>query len=210
MRSAQATTTVTFEGLGHNEDIPQTFADNASISGTGFDVSLGLAVTGTPNIDLTWGQGFDHQVDSYQNWDGRGSVAQLDFTRDNSNPITITFTPDASWGVLINSFDMDEFSGGGLMSVDWSITDGIGTLASGNWSRSTGGRDTIFTGLGAGDINIGQTVSLTFQGLSGTGSYFALDNLVFDQVPVPEPSAMTLALLGGLGLGAAAMRRRRK
>jgi hypothetical protein len=51
-------------------------------------------------------------------------------------------------------------------------------------------------------------VELTFTGLSGQGSYFAIDNLTFDQVQaVPEPT--TLALMA-LGLGAVVMRRRRK
>jgi MYXO-CTERM domain-containing protein len=43
---------------------------------------------------------------------------------------------------------------------------------------------------------------------SGRPSYFALDNLTFDQVP--EPSTLALGVLPAVALGAAAMRRRRR
>lgn len=210
MRSAQAETTITFDGAGlvDNKDMPQSYGDFASTSGNGINVSMGLDVVGTPNIDLTWGPGTGDVVDWYASWDGRGSVAQLDYNINSGAPISITLTPNSNYGVLIDSFDMDEWDGGGNMSVDWSISDTSGILASGNWQRSTGGRDTISTGLTAANINMGQPVELTFTGLSGTGSYFAIDNLTFDQVQaVPEPA--TLALMA-LGLGAVAMRYRRK
>jgi hypothetical protein len=210
MRSAQAETTIIFDGAGlvDNKDMPQSYGDFASTSGNGINVNAGLDVVGTPNIGLTWGPGTGDVVDWYASWDGRGSVAQLDYNINSGAPISITFTPDSAYGVLLNSFDMDEWAGGGSMSVDWSVSDANGILASGNWARSTGGRDTIFTGLTAADINVGQPVELTFTGLSGQGSYFAIDNLTFDQVQaVPEPT--TLALMA-LGLGAVVIRCRRK
>jgi len=215
MRSAHAATTFDYEGMSHNADIPQTFGDNVVASGTGYSATSGLFVVGTPNIGLTWGNGVSHLVDSYQNWDGRGTVAQLDFTRLPSPPpvqtISIMFTPDSpAYGALITSFFMDEYSGGGAMDVDWSVSDGTGTLASGNWTRSSGGRDQIFTGLTPANVTLGETVTLMFSRNSGTGSYFALDNLAFDQVQaVPEPSTVALLALAGLGLGARAMRRRK-
>ena len=213
MRSAHATTTVIGSkvALPPNNPLPADFASNASANGAGFTVSSGLFVTGTPNIGLEWGTaGPSHMVDSYATWDGRGAVIQFDF--NYASPISVVFTPDPGYGVLVNKFDMDEYTGGddgGPFNVDWSVFDSIGTLASGNWTKSPGGRDTILTGLTAGDIHLGEAVTLRFTKNSGYGSYFAIDNLAFDQVQaVPEPSTVGLAALG-LGLGALAMRRRR-
>ncbi len=198
--NVRAETTIHFDGSGlsHNNDIPQTYGDFVSGDGAGISTSLGLSVQGTPNVDITWGSGLEHTVDSYDGWDGRGTVAQLDYSLEN--PISITFTPDDAWGVLINSFDLDEWAGGGAMSVAWSISDSFGTLASSTWSRSSGGRDSILTGLNANDIHPGQAVTLTFEGLSGDGTYFGMDNISFDQIAatVPEPSAFALIAVGGM------------
>ena len=211
MRSAHATTTIYFDGSGlppnNTGDIPATFADFASVDTPGYTVSLGAVVVGTPNINLTWGPGSGGVVEYYQNWDGRGDVAQLDFNRPigvGSAFIDLSFAPDPGWGVLISSFDLDKFSGGATMDVNWSIFDGSGTLASGNF-LSASGRQT-FSPVYSRNADIGSTVTFRFTYNSGPGSYFAIDNLVFDQVP--EPSSAGLMALG-LGLGAAAMRRRR-
>jgi hypothetical protein len=52
---------------------------------------------------------------------------------------------------------------------------------------------------------LGDALTLNLTLLTGEPSYFAVDNLTFDQVP--EPSALALVFPGALG--AAAMRRRR-
>ena len=129
-----------------------------------------------------------------------------------ASDIDLTFTPTATSGVLLDSFDLDEWAGGGDTSVSWSIFDAQGALASGTWLKSTatdpsdlGGRDQILTGLTEGDITLGEAVTLRLTLNSGAPSYLALDNLTFQQVP--EPSAIALGLLG---LGALALRRRRK
>jgi len=209
--NGHAETTINFDGAGlsQNTDIPQTYGDFVSGSGAGISTSMGSSVVGTPNIDLTWGSGVEHSVDWYNGWDGRGAVAQVDY--NISSPISITFTPSETWGVLINSFDLDAWAGGGEMNVAWSISDAFGTLASSTWSRNTGGRDNVLTGLNANDIHAGQAVTLTFEGLSGAGSYFGMDNLSFDQIAatVPEPSAFALIAIGGM-LGAARRLRRQK
>lgn len=205
LNSANATTQITFGGFPtNNVDISSIsgYGSNVSANSADYTVSLGATgVTGTPNIALTWGVGYQ----TYTQWDGRGNVAQLDY---NAQPgtISLTLTPTAGNGVLINSFALDEWSGGGNMNVNWSVFDGVGTLASGVWTRSTGGRDTILTGLTAGNVRLGEVVTLSFTLNSGTTSYIAMANLTFDQVP--EPSSVALGLLG-LGLGAAAMRRRK-
>ncbi|HKS37014.1 MAG TPA: PEP-CTERM sorting domain-containing protein [Verrucomicrobiae bacterium] len=209
--SANATTQITFGSFaGDNVDISTIagYGDNVSANSADYTVSAGAAgITGTPDIGLTWGAGYQ----TYTAWDGRGNVGQLDFNNGvvagSSTNISLTFTPTAGMGVLINSFQLDEYALGETMIINWDIFDNIGTLASGNWTRSTGGRDTILTGLNAGNIRPGEAVTLRFSATSGLPSYVALDNLTFDQVP--EPSTVALGALG-LGLGALAMRRRRK
>ena len=208
LQSANATTQITFGGFtGDNVNISTLagYGSNVSANSADYTVSLGATgVTGTPNIGLTWGSGYQ----TYTAWDAvRGNVGQLDYTSPPGTDISLTFTPAPGSGVLINSFVLDEWTGGGSMNVNWNVSDGTGTLASGVWTRSTGGRDTISTGLGVGNITPGQAVTLRFTLNSGAGSYLALDNLTFDQVP--EPSALALGALG-LGLGALAMRRRGK
>jgi len=203
---ANATTEITFGGFTvNNTDISSIpgYGSNVSASSADYTVSLGAAgVTGTPDIALTWGVGYQ----TYTAWDGRGNVAQLDYNVQPGS-IDLLFTPSAGAGVLLSSFSLDEWTGGGNMDVNWQVFDSIGVLASGNWTRNTGGRDTITTGLGVGDIRGGQAVTLRLTLNSGTTSYVALANLTFDQVP--EPSSLALGL-AGLGLGAVAMRRRRK
>jgi hypothetical protein len=209
MQGAQATTQITFDGFTENNiDISTLagFGSNVGASDANYTVGWGAYYFGTPDITLTWGLGYQ----TYTDWDGRGSVAQLDYNL--ATDIDLTFTPTAWVGVLLDSFDLDEYVGGGDTSVSWSIFDAQGTLASGTWLKSTatdpsdlGGRDQILTGLTESDITLGEAVTLRFSLNSGLPSYLALDNLTFQQVP--EPSAIALGLLG---LGALALRRRRK
>jgi MYXO-CTERM domain-containing protein len=205
--SANATTQITFGGFSANNtnivDIAG-YGNNVSANNADYTVSPGaLGITGTPDITLGWGAGYQ----TYTDWDGRGNVAQHDFNAAAN--ISLTFTPQPGFGVLVNAFDMDAYSAAPdpNMNVTWSVSDITGTLASGTWIRSSGGRDTILTGLGVGNVTPGQPVTLSFTRNSGSASYIALDNLTFDQVP--EPSTVSLGVLG-LGLGALALRRRRK
>jgi hypothetical protein len=212
-RGAHATTEITFGGFSaNNVDISTMvgYGSNVGASSSDYNVSVGaMGILGTPGIGLTWGTGYQ----SYTAWDGRGNVGQIDYNL--ADPIELLFTPTAESGVLVSSFVLDEWAGGGDASVSWSLFDSVGTLASGVWNnRNTandpldlGGRDTILTGLTPANINVGLPVTLRLTRNSGAVSYLALDNLTFDQVP--EPGVVSLGLLGA-GLGAMAMRRRKQ
>jgi hypothetical protein len=205
MGTVRAETVITFGGFqGDNTDIASipNYGDNVAVRSDDYDASIGPSgIFGTPSITLDWiGSGWD----TYTAWDGRGNVAQTDF--NDGATLSIVFTPSAPYAVQLGSFQLDEWAGGGDGQITWSVAGATsGTLASGNWTMSnSGGRSLVSpnaTGLA------GEAVTLSFTLGSGAPSYFALDNLAFAQVP--EPSTLALAALGALGLGAAAMRRRR-
>lgn len=199
-----------------NDPLPggQSYGSNAAADADNWTVSVGeWGITGAPDIVLFWdgesGGNSGYGLDTYTNWNGRGNVVQLDHGSDGPNPPAtpfsfITFTPTATAGVNIKAFDLDAWAGGGDISVDWAILDNSSNvLADGTWSRdNSGGRDTISPDFRG---NLGQELVLRFHQTSGDGTYLALDNLTFAQIPEPS-SAVVLAS----GFAVLAMRRRRK
>ena len=204
---SRAETTLTFEGFTAPNilisSLPD-FEDNITGDADSWSVGPGRTrVVGTPNIALDWASmGWE----TYNDWDGRGNVAQTDF---NAAPeISLLFTP-AIDAVRIVSFQVDYWKdaplGAGL--VHWAIAGSqSGVLATGDFNMTTAGGRTLF----APDVSgrPGEVLTLTFESGTGSPSYFAIDNLTFDQVP--EPSTWAIGALGAAALGAAAMRRRRR
>ena len=203
---SMAETTITFEGFtANNENISNIggYGDNVSANSADWRVSEGRAgFVGTPNITLDW---FGTSWDTYTAWDGRGNVAQTDF--NGGTVLSIVFTPDALNAVRLVSFDLDEWAGGGAGAIGWSLQGSVsGQLGGGVWTMTdAGGRSTLSPDLSG---LAGENLTLNFTLSAGAPSYFALDNLTFDQVP--EPSTWALGALGAAALGAAAMRRRRR
>jgi PEP-CTERM motif len=200
----RGTTIITFGGFPtDNVDIGSIsgYGDNVGSDSSDYTVSLGAGGEfGTPDLLIEW---LDLGWDTYTLWDGRGNVAQTDYN-GVPNPIVLVVTPTSTTAARIIGFDLDLWTGGGPAQIDWSVTGpSSGTLASGSWSRADSGRDTIVIAGATGQF--GEPVSVNFLRISGLPSYLAMDNFIFDQVP--EPSA---ALLGGMALGAATLRRRRK
>lgn len=218
--ASQAATLLEFTNQGPNGGDPAidpTYGDNvtASDASNGIVASIGVAgYLGTPNITLDYASTPSGQFDSYPDWDFVGNdVLQTDY---QAGIMSLNFIPGAGFGVLITAFDLDEFTGGGDSTVDWSITNGATTIVSGTWddfndaSGGNGGSSTVDTGMTEAQAiaNAGNTLSLNLTLVAGSGSYQALDNLAFDQVDaIPEAGTAVLCLAG---LGAGAMRRRRK
>ena len=193
VQATQAATTLTGTGLGSNTDVPADHGSNAP---------------GTPNVTLAWSTAPTAGLwDSYNNWPGasNGQVYQVDGASDGTITHTIVFTPEAGWNVELTQLDLNVWAGGGSTDVNWEVVGSTsGTLGSGTWTTADGAITTNpinITGAGA------ESLTLNMVQTSGKGSYLGMDNLTFDQVAVPESSA---ALLGMAGLGAMALRRRRK
>ena len=205
---SNAETTLTFEGFtAPNVNIftIDGYGDNVTADSADWNVSQGRThVVGTPNIALDWAP---NGWDTYTGWDGRGSVAQTDFNA--SQELALLFTPSVNSAVRIVSFQLDEWQGdtlGVAGLVHWAITGAqSGVLANGDFTMSLAGGRTLFNPDVTG--RPGEALSLNFELGIGSPSYFALDNLSFDQVP--EPSTVAIGALGAVALGAAAMRRRR-
>jgi hypothetical protein len=129
------------------------------------------------------------------------------------------FAPASSLVKLtVNSFEFDEWAGGGDTSATWSVTgSSSGLLASGTWlNKNTandpndqGGR-TLISPNASGVP--GESLALVFDHSASGGliSYLAMDNLTFSTMVIPEPATAVMAWLGIGGLGAMAMRRKRK
>ncbi len=187
VQALSAATTLTGEGLTTNTIITANHGSNA---------------VGTPDIALNWLGSGDDKWDNYNGWpsDAGGGVYQ----HNDDGLRTIEFAPTAGTAVEIISFDaLDWAGGGGNTLFTWTVTGSVsGVLGTADISVPDGTTPTI-------NLNItgvaGETLSLDVDQTGGLGSYFAIDNLTFDQVPEPSSTALL-----GLGLGAMAMRRRRK
>ena len=191
------TTTIHSNGFtASNQPLPgkPNYGSNVAATDINWTASAGATgVTGTPNIQLVWdgeggggNSGANGGLDTYISWNGRGNVVQLDGSGTGGTANTyISFVPSATVAAKITSFDLDAWSGwpaGGNMTVEWTIRNATKTgtvLATGSWTRTTGGRDTVspaFTGAP------GQTVVLQLTRTAGNGDYLAMDNLVFDEI----------------------------
>jgi MYXO-CTERM domain-containing protein len=183
-QSLHAATTLT--GLANtNQAVPPDHGSNAP---------------GTPNITLSW----DSDWDQYGGWPNDPGDGVYQHDHGLNNPHTIVFTPEPGVKVVVNQLDVNVWSGGGETKVDWEVTGTTsGTVGSGTWTTPDGAVTTNAINItGAGS----ESLTLNLVQASGASSYLAMDNLAFDQVAVPESSA---ALLGLVGLGALAARRRR-
>jgi MYXO-CTERM domain-containing protein len=202
---SKAESTITFEGFtAANNNIANIDGYGDYITGDSVDWNVAQGrthVVGTPNIALDWAlTGWD----TYTEWDGRGTVAQTDFNA--SQELSLLFTPSVNSAVRIVSFQLDEWNGGGDGLIHWSISGAqSGVLATGDWNMTTAGGRSLLNPDVTG--RNGEALTLNFELGTGSPSYFAMDNLTFDQVP--EPSTVAIGALGAVALGAAAMRRRR-
>jgi MYXO-CTERM domain-containing protein len=166
----------------------------------------------TAETTLAWPAG--DIWDQYTEWDGRGDVYQI-----NERLANIMFTPASpNIRATVNSFEFDEWAGGGDTSAMWSVMGSTsGLLASGNWTNKNtandpadmGGR-TLISPNATGAPGEKLTLAFDHSASGGLISYLAIDNLTFSSRVIPEPTSAIVAWLGVGGLGALAMRRQRR
>ncbi len=208
VQSLQAVTVLTGTGDPdlHNQPVPASHGSNAP---------------GTPDITLLWAPATGSpspRWESYDDWDGEPQAYQLDYligdrVYNGSVDYTVAFTPSLpTVAVILTSITLNNWVGGSNpdTTLNWSITGSISGLLGGSTGVlvSDGStQDLFFNGVEGIQGLGGETLTLTLTPTGGRGSYFAVDNLTFDQITIPEPSG---AVLAATGLGALALRRRRK
>jgi glycerophosphoryl diester phosphodiesterase len=150
----------------------------------------------TPNVVLSWSQGWQ----TYVGWPfgnnaqtSPGGVAQADFAEAGGNPLTLIFTPDSGFGVLLKSFAFTVWDGSPQLPVqiEWAVFKGSvspeNQIAGGTSAAigASGGAQTIITGL----INVqssGRPVILRWQLVSGDPTYLAINNVHYVQGAAKE------------------------
>lgn len=183
--------------------------DPVGINNATVGVNEGSNAAGTPNVALTWSTVGPEGFEIYNGWpNGGGAVYQMD-SAGTSDAYTVVFTPDAGFDVVLTSTGINVWDNPANLGfdIDWTVVGSTsGTLGSGSILAAEEAETTLNFGVtGTGSESL--TMTLTIGATAGTGSYLAMDNLSFDQVAIPEPST---SLLAAAGLGALALRRRRK
>ena len=170
----------------------------------------------TPNVVLAWSAGWQ----TYTGWpfgddaqNGAGKVAQADFSASGGNPLTLTFTPDAGFGVGVKSFAFTVWNGSPQVPVQIQWTLFAGSPTPGN-EIASGLTDAIGTTGGAQTINTGMTNVLSsarpgilrWQLISGDATYIAINNVGFAQGPARQtPEVVWVrpdAMIAGTALSA--------
>lgn len=208
-------TSLQFDGLGTNVSLQDTSKGavvanyGSHVAGPGTGIAQGNGYT--PNIGVAFqpdggntGGGGGSGGDGWQAYnDSEWSVAQLDGVPTNNN-FDVVFTPDAGFGVQINSFVFDDYGGyAGGHTFDWQILVGGAPVAGATGVVVNPDQNLL--------VNTGMTTpvfapaTLRIVPTAGAVDDRGIDSLNFDQA-VPEPAAVScLVVAGAIGL----LRRRR-
>ena len=149
----------------------------------------------TPNVVIDYVGRIEYFRYPATPWYGAG-VAKCS---DPPGPWEFVLTPDAGYGVKVNSFELGTITS--PYNATWTVLDGASILATGTVAVSTTETsvNTGLTGFYAGPVTVK---------IESSGSWLGLSDLNFDQ-QIPEPSMLVLLSTGLIGLLCYAWRKRR-
>jgi hypothetical protein len=198
-------TVLTFDGLGTNTPIPAFYGSYVTEAGQGLERGNGF----TPNVVVDFVPNGDNGFQTYNDPDW--AAAQLDGI-PSTGSFDIVFTPEEGFGVLVNSFEFDDYAEWPTPptghTFDWSLIGNNTTLAG-----ATGvvvPSDMTYDPTGADNLVINTGMNAPFFGpvtlrivpTAGDPYDRAIDDVNFDQAVVPEPASLaTLGLAAALLLG---------
>ena len=146
----------------------------------------------TPEIALTWeptggGNNANNQWEIYRDWPNAGTDGIVYQLGSSSIVYKVIFTPNAKYNVVINSLDLNVWSGGGSTDVSWDVTGSVsGQLGSGVFTTADASAVTHNINLAGSKAEV---LTLSLQQTSGLEAYLGMDNLNFSQVQdLPEGS----------------------
>ena len=205
--NVKADIVLTFDqsGLANGTSIDQDYGDRVVASpdsnGHGYNIVAGVNLL-TSNVEVDYDAG---GVGAALWTSGYGDLTNVLYANDSASALNINFTADAGFEVGLVGFDLAAF-GTPLTIPGIEVTDGTdNVLFSVGTTEILGGasRNSFDTsGIFAESLSI--TVDLT--GVEGLADNVAIDNIQFNQRPVPEPASASIVLLGLIGL---ASRRKR-
>jgi hypothetical protein len=217
--STAEATVLTHQGLGTNVSLQDpskgaavaNYGSRVAGAGTGVQQGNGytpnVAVLFTPDGGNTGG-GSGSGGDGWQAYnDSEWSVAQLDGVPANSD-FDILFTPDAGFGVRVNSFVFDDYAGYvGGHTFDWQLLDAADTSLFGASGVVVAADQNLIVNTGMTQAHFG-TLTLRIHPTAGAVDDRGIDTINFDQA-VPEPASCGVVALA-LGIGGLRRARRRR
>jgi hypothetical protein len=193
---AQATV-LTFEGLGTNTPIPDGYGD--AVSAEGPAILRGNGFTPNVSIDFVPNGGDGFQTYNDPDW----QAAQLDGS-PGAGYFDVVFTPDDGYGVIVNSFEFDDYAEYAQgHTFDWVLIGNDKLLAGATGVVVAPDVTTDPTGADNLVVNTGMTapfagpLTLRITPTSGDAFDRAIDDVNFDQRVIPEPASLGLAAACG-------------
>ena len=192
--------------------MPGAYGDNVnSVGDTMYAYEQGNGFT--PNVGVGY-SGSARDVEYYREdvsgwWGGNGIARWRDGLAglfDAGTSYSFVLTPNAGYGVKVNSFKLAHYPSASGGDADWTVLGGASTLVLGTVTVNTSDGITVNTGMTG--FYFGE-VTLKIDNVSVGAWNFALDDLNFDQQMIPEPSMLVLLSTGLVGLICYAWRKRK-
>jgi len=182
------------------------YADNVdSVSEGGFTDNFSQGNAWTPNVTTAFTLGTGATAQQFYTEGPWTDVNSL--SGSLTSTFYISFTPDSGYGVLVNSFDLLQYSSSNSNAdreilVAWKVRESTtsGTIiVSGSQllNGNTGASFSINTGMSsafAGSVFL--ELARSQPSLNPDGNFLATDNINFDQVVIPEPGTVALVTMG--------------